>query len=248
MPIYWKELTFDPGSTDPTHRHVRRQRPAQHLQAALVHHRHEPHRGRRVLPICRRAAAACRRRLPRARRARRIPRQARMGSVADWHQPAPRSARGVPRRHRARNLRAFGGPAIGMALLDPPRLRRAIARGRGVPASDASRVRADRRRRRSKRTSRPSSSSTSASTSRGRPPTWASARPPKFAICVTANDGFFALLKAAVQGEDIDGKPLLPVALEGLDDAKTCQILYVGDAQSAGRARRGSPRCAARRC
>ena len=52
-------------------------------------------------------------------------------------------------------------------------------------------------------------------------------------ICVTANDNFFELLKAVVQGEDIDGKPLVAVALDGLDAAKTCQILYVRDAQSA---------------
>ena len=44
---------------------------------------------------------------------------------------------------------------------------------------------------------------------------------------------FIALLKAAVQGETVDGKPLVPVALEGLDDAKTCQILYVGDVADA---------------
>jgi hypothetical protein len=56
--------------------------------------------------------------------------------------------------------------------------------------------------------------------------------PAEVRICVTANDGFFARLKSAVQGEDIDGRPLRPVALEGLDDAKTCQILYVGDAQT----------------
>ena len=52
-------------------------------------------------------------------------------------------------------------------------------------------------------------------------------------ICVTANDEFFVRLKSAVQGEQIDGKPLVPIALEGLDEAKTCQILYVGDARSA---------------
>ena len=52
-------------------------------------------------------------------------------------------------------------------------------------------------------------------------------------VCVTANDGFFALLKTAIQGEDVDGKPLVPVALDGLDDAATCQILYVGDSRSA---------------
>ena len=36
-----------------------------------------------------------------------------------------------------------------------------------------------------------------------------------------------------MQGEDVDGKPLVPVALDGLDEARTCQILYVGDAQTA---------------
>lgn len=56
--------------------------------------------------------------------------------------------------------------------------------------------------------------------------------PAEIRICVTADDSFFALLKSAVQGEDIDGKPLVPVALDGLDAAKTCQILYVGDART----------------
>ena len=36
----------------------------------------------------------------------------------------------------------------------------------------------------------------------------------------------------------------MPVALDGLDDAKTCQILYVGDSQTPMR-KRGSRRCAA---
>ncbi len=53
-------------------------------------------------------------------------------------------------------------------------------------------------------------------------------------ICVTRNDSFFALLKAAVEGEDIDGKPLVPVLLTSFDEAKTCQILYVaGDVRTA---------------
>ena len=56
--------------------------------------------------------------------------------------------------------------------------------------------------------------------------------PGELRICVTANDQFFALLKSAVQGENVDGKPLVPVALEGLDDARSCQILYIGDAQT----------------
>jgi hypothetical protein len=57
--------------------------------------------------------------------------------------------------------------------------------------------------------------------------------PAEVRICVTANDSFFALLKAAVQGETIDNRPLVPVALGGLDEARTCQILYVGAAGSA---------------
>jgi YfiR/HmsC-like len=51
-------------------------------------------------------------------------------------------------------------------------------------------------------------------------------------ICVTANDEFFSLLKAAVEGEAVDGRPLVAVALDGLDDAKTCQILYIGDSKT----------------
>ena len=51
-------------------------------------------------------------------------------------------------------------------------------------------------------------------------------------VCVTTNDTFFTLLKSAVQDEDIDGKPLEAVALDGLDDAPSCQILYVGNATS----------------
>jgi hypothetical protein len=56
--------------------------------------------------------------------------------------------------------------------------------------------------------------------------------PAEVRVCTTANDGFFALLKAAVHGEDVDGRPLVPIALTGLDDARHCQILYVGNSQS----------------
>jgi hypothetical protein len=56
--------------------------------------------------------------------------------------------------------------------------------------------------------------------------------PQEVRICVPARDGFFALLQEAVKGEEIDGKPMVAVALDGLDAAKSCQILYVGDAQS----------------
>lgn len=51
-------------------------------------------------------------------------------------------------------------------------------------------------------------------------------------ICVTVNDSFFTLLKSAVQDEDVDGKPLEPVALNGLDEARSCQILFVGDSNT----------------
>ena len=57
--------------------------------------------------------------------------------------------------------------------------------------------------------------------------------PTELRICVPGNDSFFAVLKSAVQGEEVDGKPLQPVALDGLDDAKTCQILFVGNSQTA---------------
>jgi hypothetical protein len=57
--------------------------------------------------------------------------------------------------------------------------------------------------------------------------------PAEIRICVPANDGFFALLRSAVEGENVNGKPLVAVALDGLDAARTCQILYVADPQTA---------------
>jgi hypothetical protein len=68
--------------------------------------------------------------------------------------------------------------------------------------------------------------------------TWPSAgmnerSPADIRICVGAEDTFFTLLKTAVQDETVDGKPLVPVALSGLDEARRCQILYVGDGNSA---------------
>jgi hypothetical protein len=56
--------------------------------------------------------------------------------------------------------------------------------------------------------------------------------PAEIRICVTGSGEFFNLLKTAVQDEDVDGRPLVPVALDGLDAARTCQILYVGDTRS----------------
>ncbi|HUQ88669.1 MAG TPA: YfiR family protein [Vicinamibacterales bacterium] len=57
--------------------------------------------------------------------------------------------------------------------------------------------------------------------------------PAEVRVCVAGNDAFYTLLKSAVEGEDIDGKPIQPVALDGLDEAKSCQILYVGASRSA---------------
>jgi hypothetical protein len=57
--------------------------------------------------------------------------------------------------------------------------------------------------------------------------------PAELRICATVNDDFFARLKSAIQGEEVDGKPLQSVMLDSGGDASTCQILYVGDAQSA---------------
>ncbi len=56
--------------------------------------------------------------------------------------------------------------------------------------------------------------------------------PAELRICVPGSDSFFPILEAAVQGEAVDGKPLHPVALDGLDDARSCQILFVGDSQT----------------
>jgi hypothetical protein len=57
--------------------------------------------------------------------------------------------------------------------------------------------------------------------------------PSEIRVCVTGSDAFFDLLKAAVNGEDVGGRPLVPVALDGLDDAPSCQILFVGDVTTA---------------
>ena len=56
--------------------------------------------------------------------------------------------------------------------------------------------------------------------------------PSEIRVCVPGSDPFFNVLKAAVQGEDIDGRPLVPVALDGLDAARACQILYVGETRT----------------
>ena len=49
-------------------------------------------------------------------------------------------------------------------------------------------------------------------------------------ICVPANPQFLALLRTTVQGEVVNGRPLTAIELDGLDSARECDILYVGNA------------------
>jgi hypothetical protein len=49
-------------------------------------------------------------------------------------------------------------------------------------------------------------------------------------LCVPANPGFLAMLREAVQGEVVNGRPLTAIDLDGLDSARECDILYVGSA------------------
>jgi hypothetical protein len=47
-------------------------------------------------------------------------------------------------------------------------------------------------------------------------------------ICVPANPAFLALVREAVRDEMVNGRPLSALGLDGLDDAKACDILFVG--------------------
>jgi len=51
-------------------------------------------------------------------------------------------------------------------------------------------------------------------------------------MCVPANPRFLATLRSAVQDEVVNGRPLTAIGLDGLDAARDCDILYVGDASS----------------
>ena len=51
-------------------------------------------------------------------------------------------------------------------------------------------------------------------------------------MCVTAHPQFLAVLREAVRDEVINGRPLAAIGLDGLDGARDCDILYVGDAAS----------------
>lgn len=64
---------------------------------------------------------------------------------------------------------------------------------------------------------------------------WPSAPPGSSAtirMCVPANPQFLATLRSAVRDEVVNGRPLAAVGVAGLDEARACDILYVGDAVS----------------
>ncbi len=52
-------------------------------------------------------------------------------------------------------------------------------------------------------------------------------------MCVPANPQFLTMLRTTVQGEVVNGRPLTAIELDGLDAARDCDILYVGNASSA---------------
>jgi hypothetical protein len=47
-------------------------------------------------------------------------------------------------------------------------------------------------------------------------------------LCVPADPGFLAMVREAVRGETVNGRPLAALGLDGLDAARECDILYVG--------------------
>lgn len=49
-------------------------------------------------------------------------------------------------------------------------------------------------------------------------------------MCVTANTPFLAVLREAVRDEIVNGRPLAAMGPDGLDAARACDILYVGNA------------------
>lgn len=51
-------------------------------------------------------------------------------------------------------------------------------------------------------------------------------------LCIPANPTFLAVVQEAVRDEVVNGRPLTASGLEGLDGARGCDILYVGDPRS----------------
>jgi hypothetical protein len=51
-------------------------------------------------------------------------------------------------------------------------------------------------------------------------------------VCVPANPPFLAIVREAVRGESVNGRALTATGLDGLDDARECDILYVGNSST----------------
>ena len=51
-------------------------------------------------------------------------------------------------------------------------------------------------------------------------------------VCIPANPAFLAIVREAVREENVNGRPLIATEVDGLDSARECDILYVGDAAS----------------
>jgi hypothetical protein len=49
-------------------------------------------------------------------------------------------------------------------------------------------------------------------------------------ICAPNHPSLLTLVRTAVQGETINGRPLSAIELDGLDGARDCHIIFVGDA------------------
>ena len=49
-------------------------------------------------------------------------------------------------------------------------------------------------------------------------------------VCIPANPAFLAVVREAVRDEIVNGRPLTAMGLDGLDGARECDILYVGNA------------------
>ena len=49
-------------------------------------------------------------------------------------------------------------------------------------------------------------------------------------LCIPANPAFLAIVREAVREESVNGRPLTATGLDGLDSARECDIIYVGDA------------------
>lgn len=56
--------------------------------------------------------------------------------------------------------------------------------------------------------------------------------PATIRICIPANPPFLEVVREAVRAETINGRPLTAAGLDGLDDARQCDVLYVGKADT----------------